>query len=288
MTDELTPEESAAIEEMTSEPELDLEEEQPEEPVEAAEEQPEEQEEKPEFKTTREKPPEGYVPHQAMHEERLRRQEAERRLAALEQAAEQQRKAAEQAKAEEEAKLGDPLVDPDGFQKNLQRQLESTREMVRQQQQAAQRERLSQARAEDAVRMENEFKATVPDYDDAVRHINEARVEELRAYGMDDQRIIAQIAQDANSVYDSAKRLGMNPAQLLYQLAQQRGYKPRPKVDEAAAQVEALATAQKQTQGLGSGGSRQAGRLTVSQIAEMSEAEVAKLSPDEIARAFGG
>lgn len=286
MTDELTPEESAAIEEMTSEPELDMEEEQSEEPVEAAEERAEE--EKPEFKTTREKPPEGYVPHQAMHEERLRRQEAERRLAALEQAAEQQRKAAEQAKAEEEAKLGDPLVDPDGFQKNLQRQLESTREMVRQQQQAAQRERLMQARAEDAVRMESEFKATVPDYDDAVGHIRQARVDELKAYGWDDQRIVAQIAQDANSVYDSAKRLGMNPAQLLYQLAQQRGYKPRPKVDEAAAQVEALATAQKQTQGLGSGGSRQAGRLTVSQIAEMSEAEVAKLSPDEIARAFGG
>jgi hypothetical protein len=289
MTDELSAEESAALEAMQSEPEIvedvtEVEEDPDEgeattEPVEAAE------EDKPEFKTARDKkPPEGYVPHQAMHEERVKRQEAERQLQAF-MAAEQKR--AMEAQKAAEPQWVDPLIDPEGFKKYQDYTLGKTQQMVHQQQQALQQRQMQEHRQADVQRAEQEFRRQAPDYDEAINHVAQARVAELRMYGLDDQTIQRQIHQDSQAIYDSARRMGVNPAQLVYQLAQQRGYTPKQAAD-AASQMEARATAQKQTQGLGSGGSKQSGRLTATQIAEMSEAEIGKLSPDDIARAFGG
>lgn len=290
MTEEFSAEESAAIEAMQSEevtetddtPSVALEE---PEAVEASE--PDADEAKPEFKTTREKPPEGFVPHQAMHQERMMRQEAERKLAQFEAMIAQQQAEAQKA---QEPQWTDPLIDPDGFKKYDDFRTQRLERMVQQQQQAFQARQAQEARQADVTRAEMAFKQETPDYDDAVSHVAEARKAELRMYGLDEQQIARQIMQDANGIYDSAKRMNMNPAQLMYQIAQQRGYQARQVQDEQA-RVEALAEAQRQTQGLGSGGSRQAGRLTMTQLSEMSEAELGALmakDPDAIARAMGG
>lgn len=245
----------------------------------------EEPEEKPEFKTTRDKPPEGFVPHQAMHEERMKRQEAERQLQAFYEAERRRVEAAQKAAAEQ--KPVDPLLDPDGFARAQQERDRRLEAMVMQQQQAFQARQMQEARQVDVQRAEQAFRKENPDYDDAIAHVAQARAQELSMYGLSEQQIQAQISQDANAIYDSARRMNMNPAQLIYQIAQQRGYARTSPVEDETAKVEALATAQKQTQGLGSGGSRQAGRLTVTQLAEMSEAELAKLDPAVIERAFG-
>lgn len=285
--DQLSAEESAAVEEMMADDGIEdaeiVEEPKPEPEPEA-----EPEEKQPEFKSTREKPPEGYVPHQAMHEERMKRQEAERRLAEFERMA-QEMQARQQAEAQraQEPQWVDPLIDPEGFKRYQDHQLQQLQQQVMGQQQAMRRRMVHEQRLQEASRAETEFRQEAPDYDDAVKHVAEARAAELRMYGLDDAAIQRQIMQDSNAIFDSAKRLNMNPAKLIYQLAQQRGYQAKAVQDEQS-RVVALAEAQRQTQGLGSGGSRTSGRLTATQIAEMSEAEIAKLPPDELARAFGG
>jgi hypothetical protein len=104
--------------------------------------------------------------------------------------------------------------------------------------------------------------------------------------GYGDQEIVAQIQQDANGIFNAAQASGMNPAELLYLRAKSAGYQPQ---QTEAKKMEAQATAQKQTQGLGSGGgAAQSGKYTAAQLAEMSEDELAKVPDDQLAAAFGG
>lgn len=292
--EELSAEESAAIEEMQADSEpVEAQEAEAVEPEakEAATEAAEEPEEA-EFKSSRkDAPPDGYVPHQAMHKERVRRQELEaqnqelaQRLQAFNAMLQQQ-----QAEAQKPPEWADSLTHPEEakrYQEWQAQQVQATQQRLEQMARAQQMQQVQQARYQDAVQLANSFREQVPDYDQAVEFINKARHDELAIYGLTDDQIKAQMAQEANGVYDAGKRLGMNPAEIIYNLAKQRGYRGQ-QVEEAQ-RIEALADAQRQTQGLGSGGARASGRLTLSQIAEMSEADVAKLGEAEIARAFGG
>ena len=240
----------------------------------------------PEFKSSRtdDKPPEGYVPHQAMHAERTRRQELERRLEALE--------AAQAPKEEEPApEWADPVIDPEAHRKwqehqnaQMQARLDAIEANTKEQGEVRQR-------FETAERLEREFMAENPDYGAAVQHLHASRVAELRGQGMADAEISAQISKDANALFDAAQMIGMNPAQLLYQRAHQAGYtkEEQPAQTDDGDKIVALAEAQKNTQGLSSaGGGEQKGKLTASQLAEMSEEEMAKLSPEQIRAAMGG
>lgn len=294
--EELTPEETAAMEAMESDTSVELEE--PKEPVQEEQQpepkEPEETKEaEPEFKTTREKPPEGFVPHQAMHAERMKRQELEGQLAELTKWKEQQEAAAVQA---QEPQWADPLVDPEGFKRYQDHQQSKLNDQIQAQNKQFADQQALNARVASAQRFEAEFKTTTPDYDDAARFIQEKRVNDLRAAGHGDQAIVQQIAQDANAIFEAGERLGMNPAQLLYMRAQAEGYTKAPDpaaqaaqtAEAEAAKITALAEAQKETQGLGTTGGKQGGQITAAQLAEMSEAELAKVSDDDIRRAMGG
>ena len=253
----------------------------------------EEGEQTAEFKSQRdEKPPEGMVPHQAMHAERQKRQAAEARLAEMEA-----KLSALETPAEKPPEFVDPLEDPDGFRKWQEHQSAETKDQIdaihKERQESLQRAE----RVQKAERLEQEFAAKTPDYMDAVKTLHNSRVSALRDAGWDDSEIQSQIVQDAQNVFEAAERIGMNPAQLLYIRAQEFGYTP--KAAEAAQEttrgtaeadrITALAEAQKNTQGLGSaGGGEQAGQLTAAQLANMSEAELAKVSDADIARAMGG
>ena len=118
--EELTSEEAAALEAMKNDTGEGIEQEQKAQEAEQKEQESSDAEEvreqdpqdgrqeevKAEFKTSREKPPEGYVPHQAMHAERLKRQELEKKIEALE---------AKLTPQEQPPQYVDPLEDPEGF-----------------------------------------------------------------------------------------------------------------------------------------------------------------------------
>lgn len=283
----LTAEEQAALSEMEAD-EVVLE-----EPKEATTEAPAEEgkteetpeAKEPEFKSVREdKPPEGFVPHQAMHAERLKRQEAEAKYAALEA-----RLAKLETPEEAPPQWVDPLEDPEAHRKWSEWNLQQTNKKIEdfQQQQAAQQKQLQETR--EVAEYEAQFKATTPDYSEAVQFLVDTRANELRGYGYDDATIRNQISVEARGLFEASKAAGLNPAQLVYLRAQEAGWKkPQPKPAEPAQRMAALSEAQKNTQGLGSTGAPAQGQLTVEQLADMSEAELAKLSEDQIRAVMGG
>ena len=169
MTEELTAEEKQAYEEMQAAPAVE-----DTSPVEAPEQPAQEPQEaiskpaegEPEFTSQRaqEKPPEGYVPHQAMHAERAKRKELEKKLAEIEA-----RLAEKEKPADPEPQFVDPLEDPDGFRKYTEHQEKRRQEAIDQflKQNKAERER--EALVQEAGRLEQEFMAKTPDYMDAVQ-----------------------------------------------------------------------------------------------------------------------
>lgn len=301
MSDEFTAEETAAFEAMqadtapeaTETPEV-TEETPPAPPAEEekAEEAPAPEAEKAEAEPEPVKPPEGFVPHGAMHAERVKRQEIERQFQAMRQELEALK--AQQKPAEPET-VPDPVLEPEKYTAWVKQQANGPAEEIRklreqwsQQQQREQLMHTIQAR-------EQEFAKAHPDYNDAVNYIVNQRRQELSFFTTDEQAINAQVQADVLGFAEQAVRQGMNPAQAAYHYAKARGYKPAEKAtapapaSDAAAKVAALANAQKQTETLGSAsGPANAGALTAEMLAGMSDAEFAKLSDDDIRRAMGG
>ena len=273
--DALTPEEQQAAQAMESGEPIESEPKQ-EKPVEEPKEEPKPAEAA--------KPPEGFVPHQAMHGARVKRQAAETKLADLET-----RLAALEKPAEEDPQWADPVVDPEAHRKWQEHQFAKLQKGQEEQQTAAQAQQQEQQQVARVVQAAQEFTAKTPDYPEAFQWAMEQRQAELQAQGFAQHEIAAQIETEIKNNVEAADRLNMNPAELLYLRATQAGYtkkQPAPKEDE---KIVALAEAQKQTQNLGSaGGGQQGGSLTAEQLANMSEAELAKVSDEDLARVFGG
>lgn len=296
MEEQFTPEEQAAVDAMENEGAQPVDDQtggaQPEEgktePAEAKTEAPAEGEqgdgEQPEGK---QKPPEGFVPHGALHAEREARKQLQKEIAELKAWREAQEKP-----PEAEPQYVDPIEDPEGFRKWAEHREAKREEATRQQQESAQQERARQERFQEVTRYEQEFAAKTPDYTDAVQHLVQTRQQELTAQGYGPQEIQQQMQKDANGIFDAARAAGMNPAELLYMRARSAGYtgpQAQQQADQTGQQLQAQERAQKATQSLGhGGGDKQSGKLTASQLADMSEAEFAKLSEDDIRAAMGG
>lgn len=236
---------------------------------------------------TNKKPPEGYVPHGALHAEREERKKLQQQLEEL-----TEWKKAQENPPEEPPAYVDPLEDPEGFRKYDAWQREQTNAQVQQFLEQQKQQHVASQRINEATQMEQEFAAKTPDYRDAAQHLLSSRVSELRAQGWPDQEISRQVQQDANGIYDAARAANINPAELLYYRAKAAGFAAKPQPQAQADQMQARATAQRNTQGLGQGGGApQSGGLTAEQLAGMSEAEFAKIereNPDAIRKAMGG
>lgn len=179
--------------------------------------------------------PAGYVPVSELAAERQKRQEAERerdraRLDRLESVQPQQPATPAQEAARQEPDI-DYLDDPKGYiDQQVRRGLASLKQVEEQSKQTAQ-----QVAAQNAVTQvvqavqahENAFVQQHPDYPQALLHIRQQRLGELR--------IMAPQASDAELLnYLRVEELrnahallaqGRNPAEVAYQYAQARGYK---------------------------------------------------------------
>lgn len=273
-TEEFTPEETAALAEMQTygepveAPEVVEAPEAPAAPVSAPVEAP-----KPEPKA--DKPPEGYVPHGALHAEREERKKAEKALAEMAE----RLKALE--KPAEEPKLPDPLLDPDGFAKWQKGQAEEQNARWAKFEAEQKAQTTARERAVQAEMLEMQFAGKTPDYAEGVKFLVEHRQRELALMGWSPEQAQAIMQQDANALFDNAVSQGRNPAELLYESAKLRGYAGKPP-SQAGEQIKAMAAAQENSATLSStGGEAQVGTLTMTQIAAMSEDEYAAKAYDK-------
>lgn len=282
----LTPEETTALADMQADNEPVQEQvEQPKAETAETAEAAEAKEGDPEFKTTRkEKPPEGFVPHEAMHAERVKRQDLEKQVQELAAWKASQ----EAAKAEQPPQYVDPLEDPEGFRRYNEYHLNKTDAALKQREAQTAAETAFRAKQARVVGYEKTFIEKTADYPQASKFLMDARVAELRAQGYGDDDIKATISRDTHALIDAAEAIGMNPAHLAYLRAQERGYQKSAPAQGDADKLTAIAAAQKATQGLGDGAGAQAGKLTATQIAAMSEDEFNKLSDEDVRVAMGG
>jgi hypothetical protein len=230
-----------------------------------------------------EKPPPGFVPQGALHQERERRKETERQLQEF------QRELADiKAKLNPPAEIviPDPILDPKGFRefqiKQIAERAQEKAEAAQKQQQESQQRQFVDRLSHDVL----QFKGHKPDFDAAFKHAVEVRQKELAFYGHPQEVIAQQLETDLKALADLAYQQGRNPGELYYEYATMRGYQGAapavPQQTQAAAQVNALAQAQKQTATMATaGGPSNDGGVTIETLSKMSEAQLAKMPKAE-------
>lgn len=229
----------------------------------------------------------------AMKEERRKRQELEDRLAKAEpnnQAQQDQIIALIESLREDDE---DPIEDITSLKRVLRefatrQKTEAEQERAMTQEQAAyQRFALSVSEAE------GEFREFTPDYDDAQAFFKESLRQELVDLGLEGDELTLEFARQVKKVAQEALNRGKNPAEVVYKLAERRGYakgakqEPKPQaqenttvnkeaVDKAAEVIEKINKAQQASKSLSSASGSSSGskELTLATVSKMSGKEL--------------
>jgi hypothetical protein len=213
------------------------------------------------------------VPHQALHEERKRRQEAE---ASLRQVRESQQVMEQRFQALWQQVQPKEVV-PDKEQQPLEyidHELAQTKQKIAQwenwqaqQQQMQQRQQQAAQLAHWAKNEASSFAAEKSDFKPAYEHLMQLKAREFHARGVPNESIPHAIAEFELGVFWEAHQQGKNPGELMYRMAQSTGYANKP---NAEAKVQTLNKGMEAAKTLGNSGV-QGGMPTPEQIAEMSE-----------------
>lgn len=227
----------------------------------------------------------------ALHEERERRKDAEHRAKVLEERTNlilqrfNQQPAAQQVA--DAPKAPPPLdQDPVGHivgQQQLQGQaLQQVARLLQAQEQEQKRSVEITGIQQQAVALEQEYRATTPDYDAAVAHLLASQEGELLISGFTDPVLRRKVLseQALGTVIRSLQR-GKNPAETIYELAKARGYtaaKPAAEAAPAAAtdKIGQIAAGQQQ-RSLGQARGSGPAALNAQRLIELSDAEFLKI-----------
>jgi hypothetical protein len=236
------------------------------------------------------------VPQQALHAEREKRKGVE---AQLRQAQEQLQRinelrtklAAPQNPAPEAQQA--PADDPNGVEHLKQRlaALEGHTEAQNRNAQLAQADDYEmRVLSQQATQDEETFRAVQPDYDAAINYLVGARSRELAAYGMDPVSIQNTVRDEAADIVRTAISQGKSPAELSYQIAQFRGYRPtqggapsqqqqqqQQAPNPAQATLDAIAKGRAASKSPGQGGGAAPTQLNAATVAGMADDEFAAL-----------
>lgn len=242
-----------------------------------------------------------FVPHEALHEERLRRQAVE---------SENRRLAEERARFDERLRIildmngpqppaprPDAKSDPLGTIEHLDQRLAAIEAgSLQQAEQAAEAARLNQL-AEVAKAEAWEFARKTPDYGDAYNHFIAARDAELALFGYPPAVRANLITQEELQIAAQAFQSGRSPAATVYALARSRGFKGKAggdgaSGDAAEAQIERIASGQARGKTLSvGGGSAGGGEMTAAKLLAMSNDEFdawTSRNPAKARRLMGG
>lgn len=227
------------------------------------------------------KPKERFVPHGAFHEERQKRKEVEQRLeqervnrAKLEERLNILAESVRQRQEREKPQIPAFEEDPANHLR-MQTQMEAER-ITRLEKALAQREQQSRADAEDKNFVTSyqakaiEFSAKTPDFKEAYNHILRSRIEDYKVMGHTEEEALRFTLNDERAIASNAMKRGLNPAEVIYNLAKRGGYAPRQASTDLAAVNKGVQAAKSIGQISGRTG---ASKLSLEAIANMSDAE---------------
>ncbi len=217
------------------------------------------------------------VPHEALHAERQRAANAIRQSQLLQTRMNAMLTARQQQEAPQLPDIND---DPAGYIQGLEARLSAFENQRREE---AQTRQIDDALSQDEVL----FSQSVPDYDQASDHYVQSRARELlQFYSPDEAHKI--LTDEARQIANQAWQRGVSAAQMVYNLAQARGYTPgntaaNPQLapiparpgPTPQAQVQAINAGQAASRSLsgGGGGAAPAGQLNAEAVLNMSEEE---------------
>lgn len=126
-------------------------------------------------------------------------------------------------------------VDQDTFTKDplgtLRQDIQSLKqtqeEAVRKQSLEAEERQRMQVLEQTVASRVQEFSKTTPDYTEALQHLLQSRAQELQMLGVPQEQIDVAISTESTQLAMNALNSGMNPAEVVYQLAKMRGYTPK-------------------------------------------------------------
>jgi hypothetical protein len=234
----------------------------------------------------------GTVPQGALHAEREKRKgsderaaKAEAELASLREQLGNIQKLRDEVAARKPEDL--PAADDPAALDHLRRRIEETQQTVTRVTQHMDDQALGQQELAQLggymQQSEARFREEKPDYDAAIQHVVEARAKELSYYGLTPPQIQQAISDEATEIVRSAVAQGRNPAELGYQIALTRGYRPaegsgpqngaEAKPTGANAVLDAIEKAKSQGKSLGSGGGSAVKTLTAEAVAGLSADE---------------
>lgn len=234
------------------------------------------------------------VPHQAFHEERKLRQDAEaraqedrRRAQTLEERMNlllQRMTPQEQPAQQQEIPIPELEKDPIGhIQARMEQELRKRDQVlaavvqaVTGQTQQTQHQQAVNQLVSRAASAEREFAAKTPDYQQAYEFVLDGRKRELQAAGWSDEAEINNyISREAMQLANHAFQVGRNPSELLYEMAKIRGYRASAQAP-AAAQIDTIARGQNQARGINRIAGQGQGAINAATVANMSDEEFAK------------
>lgn len=153
-------------------------------------------------------------------------QESDARAKALEA---QLAKLTQQVEAKTAPVAPDPNTDPLGFLAHKIESVGKDLEALRTTQSQLTEQKTQQDNAQNFLNMLNqqvgEFMKTHPDYQDAYKHVTSLRQQEYAIRGMTPNEIRQQMSTDEIQLTQTAMRSNKNPAEVVYALAKQYGFK---------------------------------------------------------------
>lgn len=237
------------------------------------------------------KPPEGFVPHGALHEERMRRKELQQKLSEVE---EKLTRYDERLKVIGEKKQPEPSFeeDPLMYQKTKIDRLEGEVSRISGENMTDLRGEVENLRMQQMItRQETAFERTNPDYRDALGYYVKARADTIAELGYDAEESREFIANELQNATHRAIQSGKNPAEVVYKMAQKSGYKTAKQEDKSGQDVKNLETlkkAESASKSLSDSGVKGKGELTADVLAEMSDEDFLKISDEQFRKAMGG
>lgn len=233
------------------------------------------------------------VPLAALHEERRARQELQRQLQEIsrQQAARDaiiEQRLAALTTAPKPTREEDPVGYLDDRIGQLTQQQQQILERDQQREQQAQQQRGLERISNHVIQTADAFKKDVPDFPEAVKHLNTTRTRELMALGASEQEAAHQAGRELDQAAIQWTVDGRNPAQTAYEFAKARGYQPKAAAQTPGEKIAAQQKGAAAAKSLGGGGAVSAGKLTAEALANMSDADFSKLSESDWRQAMGG
>lgn len=233
------------------------------------------------------------VPLAALHEERRARQELQRQLQEAQRrqaerdAIIEQRLAALMPKQQLPNKDESPVDYLDHRLNELTAAQRQILERDQQREQSAAQERALERVKSVVMETAAAFRESTPDFSDALKHLNETRTRQLAVLGVPEDEARAQATRELDQAAIQWTVNGKNAAQIAYEFAKAQGYTPKAQ-QSAAEKITAQQKGTAAARSLGGGGAVSAGKLTAEALANMSDADFAKLTDEQFRQAMGG